>query len=337
MPIGIFAKGILKTVPHLEVFLGDSVVLNPKGPDGLTAIAGWGYKPTAKKAIKKAREWNLPYWALEDGFIRSIGLGFEEPPLSIVIDPVGIYYDASKPSLIENLLNSGDRITDEILQKAKRLRQIIIECEISKYNNSKPLPKALKEELKDKEVVLVVDQTYNDMSVVMGLADEKTFIDMYYSALEENPKALVLIKTHPDVIKGKKKGYLTNIKYDSARTILLFENYNPIALLKLVGKVYTVTSQMGLEAILLDKEVHCFGVPFYAGWGLTKDRKKVERRKRKVSVDELTAVAYLLYPKYALLNGSDYRLADAFEVIEFIRKKQEQFYQSVYLPHGRLF
>jgi len=264
MPVGIFSKGILRTVPYLEVFLQDKVILNPKSPEGLTAIAGWGYKPTAKKAIKKAKEWGLPYLALEDGFIRSKGLGFEEPPLSLIVDPVGIYYDATKPSWLENLLNSEGWQTAKLLKDAKRLRELIIQYEISKYNNHKPVPEELFKPYKGKEKVLVIDQTKGDMSVVLGLADEKTFKDMLKSALEENPDAVIFVKTHPDVIKGKKKGYLTKIPKEE-RIVLISENYSPVGLLKHVDKVYTVSSQMGFEALLLDKEVHCFGAFTRAG------------------------------------------------------------------------
>ncbi|WP_448588127.1 capsular polysaccharide export protein, LipB/KpsS family [Thermocrinis sp.] len=321
MPVGIFARGILRRVPHLEVFLQDKVVLNPKSPEGLTAIAGWGYKPTAQKAIQKAKEWNLPYWALEDGFIRSFGLGFEEPPLSIVIDPVGIYYDASKPSLIENLLNDDSWKSQDLIEKAVKLRKMIIDYEISKYNNTKPVPEELKEKLKRKENILLIDQTEEDMSVILGGASRETFKEMYESALEENPDANIIVKFHPDVIKGKKKGYLTKIKTYS-NVIVLSENYNPIQLLKLVDKVYTISSQMGFEALLLEKHVVCFGIPFYAGWGLTEDKKQAPRRGRKITLDELVAVSHILYPRYAVPYGESYKPSDVFEVVECLRKKK---------------
>ena len=38
-------------------------------------VAGWGHKPTADKARDYAAKHNLPYIALEDGFLRSLDLG----------------------------------------------------------------------------------------------------------------------------------------------------------------------------------------------------------------------------------------------------------------------
>ncbi len=320
MPIGIFSKGIIKSIPYIDVFLEDEIIFNPKKPDRLTAIAGWGYKFTSKKAIKKAEKWELPYIALEDGFIRSIGLGFEEPPLSLIIDPVGIYYDSTKPSFLENILNSDGWQTEELLNEARKIKEMITKYNISKYNNSKPVPIDFFKEFKNKEKVLVIDQTKGDASVILGGANQKTFKEMYLSAVEENPDSVIFIKTHPDVIKGKKKGYLTKFK-KYPEVFIISENYNPIQLLKAMDKVYTVSSQMGFEALILEKEVYCFGLPFYAGWGLTKDRKKIERRKKQRNIYELISACYILYTKY-INPYTKKELSNVFEVIEYINQKK---------------
>ena len=62
-------------------------------------VVGWGHKPTADKARRYAAQHNLPYIALEDGFLRSLDLGCKgAQPLSLVVDHTGIYYDATEPS-----------------------------------------------------------------------------------------------------------------------------------------------------------------------------------------------------------------------------------------------
>ena len=40
-------------------------------------------------------------------------------------------------------------------------------------------------------------------------------------------------------------------------------------LLGIVDEVHTLTSLTGFEALLRGIEVHAYGGPFYAGWGLT--------------------------------------------------------------------
>ena len=58
-----------------------------------TTLVGWGHKPTADKARRYAAQHNLPYIALEDGFLRSLDLGCKRAqPLSLVVDHTGIYF-----------------------------------------------------------------------------------------------------------------------------------------------------------------------------------------------------------------------------------------------------
>ena len=52
------------------------------------------------------------------------------------------------------------------------------------------------------------------------------------------------------------------------------------------------------EALLRRKSVTCYGLPFYAGWGLTIDKIPCERRQRRLSLEELVAGALILYPNY---------------------------------------
>lgn len=55
--------------------------------EGICAVAGWGHKPTADRARRYAAAHDLPYIAVEDGFLRSLCLGCESAaPLSLVVD-----------------------------------------------------------------------------------------------------------------------------------------------------------------------------------------------------------------------------------------------------------
>ncbi|NNH31078.1 hypothetical protein C9413_16675, partial [Rhizobium sp. SEMIA 4085] len=65
-----------------------------------------------------------------------------------------------------------------------------------------------------------------------------------------------------------------------------------------IDHVYTITSLAGFEALLRGLKVTTLGCPFYSGWGLTDDRQPTDRRKRKLTVEQLFAGAYVLYPKY---------------------------------------
>ncbi len=294
--IGIFSKGILKTVPYLEELLGHRVILNPRSPEGLIAIAGWGHKPTAKKAMQKAKEWALPYWALEEGFIRSKRP--EDPTLSLIVDTIGIYYNANQPSLLEQLIKQD--IQPDLLNYGEHILKLVLRNRISKYNNHVPFDK--KELPEYGEKVLLIDQTYEDMSVVLGMANKDTFINMLFYAIENYPKAKIFIKVHPQTISGRKKGYLYPYVDKNPRlkgkVQLITQNYNPFDLIEGFDVVYTISSQMGFEALLMNKQVVCFGMPFYAGWGLTLDMLKCQRRNIKRSLLEIFTASYIIYTRY---------------------------------------
>jgi len=316
-----FSKEIYN-IPFLESYLENKVVLYSKSLDfsQIKGVIGWGLKETAKKAREFAKKHGLTYFALEDGFICSYGLRVDgSPPLSLIVDSIGIYYNANTPSLIENILNNHEFTEDELKEGEKAL-ELVLEKKISKYNYAPFAERKILKGRKEKRV-LVVDQTKNDASVIYGWANEKTFKEMFFKAKEENKDADIYVKIHPDVISRKKKGYLFDLAVKDKEVYLIMEDVNSLSLLSFFDKVYTVSSQMGFEALLLGKEVHVFGMPFYAGWGLTIDRLFHPRRKRKVTLLELFTASYLKYPRY--INPKTGKRGTIFDVIDFILRQRK--------------
>lgn len=297
--LATFSRGIAG-IPHVEALLGcQRLVTRPSDADAgsFDAVVAWGEKPHKnRRAVDYARRHDLALWRVEDGFLRSVGLGAEgDPPLSVVLDGDGIYYDARGPSRLERLCAQSDVDDPELVARAGAVMATIRRHRLSKYNCAPPgdlhLPAT------ERPRVLVIDQTYGDKSVECGLADAGTFDAMLRAALAENPGAEILVKTHPDVVAGKKRGYLETVP-DDPRVRVLGTPVNPIALLEHVDRAYVVTSQLGFEALVMGVPVACFGAPFYAGWGLTDDRARIERRSRDLSLEQLFAAAYILYPRY---------------------------------------
>lgn len=320
--IGIFSNNLCKRNPYLSVLVGLPVRFRPSSPEGLTCIGGWGCKPTAQKPRRLAESWGLPYVALEDGFLRSLDLGVNgAPALSLVIDSVGIYYDATRPSQLENLLNQEGNLPESALREASQAMQEIVRLGLSKYNHAPVLAQGFFKGGGSR--VLVLDQTRNDMSVQLGLADERSFAAMFDAALAENPDAEVVVKTHPDVLAGKKLGYLGSVAHPRVR--LLAEDIQPSSLLQQVDRIYTVTSQMGFEALMHGKPVTCFGMPFYAGWGVTEDRVSCPRRVRLRTVLEIFTAAYVLYSRYANpFTGQRCSIREIIKVLSLARQRNEE-------------
>lgn len=276
---------------------------------------GWGKKKSGFKAIKLAKKYNCKFLLLEDGFLRSLNLGIENSPsFSIVKDDVGIYYDATAPSRLENILNTYE-FNEEELKQAKKAIKLIKQEKLGKYNNNLSLPKDLFSQ--NEKRVLIIAQVGNDASLKYGLAENFSTQEIINDAIKENPQAKIYIKIHPDVLSGKKQSDF-DVKDIPKECILIKENYNPIELLSFFDKVYTKTSGMGFEALMMGLECVCYGKPFYAGWGLTKDKLKCKRRFKKRKLEEVFYAAYILYSEY--FNPYLDKKSDIFDTINTLAK-----------------
>lgn len=276
---------------------------------------GWGRKKSGLKAVELAKKYKVKFLLLEDGFLRSLNLGIEgSPSFSIIKDEVGIYYDATVPSKLENILNTYE-FNEEELKQAKKAIKLIKQEKLSKYNNNLSLPKDLFSQ--NEKRVLIITQVGNDASLKYGLAENFSTKEIINDAIKENPQARIYIKIHPDVLSGKKQSDF-DIKDIPKECILIKENYNPIELLSFFDKVYTKTSGMGFEALMMGLECACYGKPFYAGWGLTKDKLKCKRRFKKRKLEEVFYAAYILYGEY--FNPYLDKKSDIFDTINTLAK-----------------
>jgi len=231
---------------------------------------------------------------VEDGFLRSVGLGAElVSPLSWVMDSRGIHYDATRASDLEHLLQTSE-FGVELLARAAGLRRRIVHSGITKYNIgsgywARPFTPA--------RVILVPGQVESDASLRLGAPALHTNIELLRAVRQANPQGYIVYKPHPDVAAG--------IRARSSAERDALQWCNEVApevsmdlLLKEVDEVHVLTSLAGFEALLRERPVVCYGLPFYAGWGLTRDLLAAPRRQRRLSLDELVAGALIVYPRY---------------------------------------
>lgn len=267
----------------------------------------WGIRDISRESKNRIRQNEIckklsrPMILIEDGFIRSIDIGLSgEPGLSIIMDDTTAYYDATKVSRLSRVLEHGRELMDDEISRARNAIRKIVSSKVSKYNHAPDLP--VKIGTAGRTKVLLIDQRFGDQSVTSGLASENSFERMLMDAVKNNPDKDIIIKQHPDAIKGGKSSYysderLSAIKYmDNVYTINF--DINPYSLLDLVDDVYVVTSGMGFEALMAGKRVHCYGMPFYAGWGVTDDQISLPSRTRKRSLEELFHFSYIESSRY---------------------------------------
>jgi capsular polysaccharide export protein len=257
------------------------------------AIAVWASREPPGLA-RTAAALNIPLVRVEDGFLRSVGLGSDFlPGLSITLDETGIYFDPERESDLERLLRYG-LFDVELLARARRLIDRLIESGVTKYNlkdcrSRIPWPTGRRR-------ILVPGQVEDDLSVLFGGGVVRGNLDLLARVRAANPEAFIVYKPHPDVVAGHRKGA---IRAAEARCYAdwIAHGDSIVRLIDEIDELHTLTSLAGFEALLRGVPVHVYGRPFYAGWGLTRDVSPWDRGRR-LSLDELTAGALILYPRY---------------------------------------
>jgi capsular polysaccharide export protein len=295
--LALLTRG-LQRVATLDALLPEWQLVRSARPRDADAVLAWGQRPSAETARVWAERHGLTLLRAEDGFLRSLGLGSSCPPLSIVLDDRGMHFDVSAPSRIEALIATPCSAVQQA--RGERLQRAWVEARVSKYNHVRDgLPEAL---LPSAALgpVLVIDQTAGDASIRGAGADPGSFRRMLEAALDEHPRAPIWLKVHPDVIAGHKRGHFADLPAGAASRILLIaDDVHPPALIEASQAVYVVSSQMGFEALLRQRPVRCFGLPFYAGWGLTRDALPRPERRAGVTptLGGLVHAALVAYPR----------------------------------------
>lgn len=308
-------------------------------------VYGWGRKKSFFKAQALAKKNGSKLLCLEDGFIRSLGLGKDGyNPLSLAVDQTGIYFDAFQTSDLEKLILQDENI--EFNTRAQNAIHTIVSNQLTKYNQKFQCVDARKFSSKTKNV-LVIDQTFGDQSIKYAGAEALTFKEMLKQAIKNHPEAVVWVKTHPDVLAEKAQGHFNLDDLNHPRIKVLTQNFNPIELLTYFDDVYVVSSQLGFEALMCGKKVHCFGVPWYAGWGLTLDHYAPidilnGRRHVTRSLEHLFACAYFKYALYVSpITQECCELEDILDLlipnIEFQKKLPKQIVAYGFSPWKRKF
>ncbi|WP_368184587.1 capsular polysaccharide biosynthesis protein [Aestuariibius sp. HNIBRBA575] len=270
---------------------GYDIRLGKPGDDDLIGV--WGQSPTAPRGEAVAAHTGSKILRVEDAFLRSVYPGRSgEPPIGLHLDRKGVHFDPAQPSDLEDILAHDPLDDTALLNRARAAMERLKSAHLSKYNAfdpAAPVPAP--------GYVLVIDQTRGDASLKASRANRDSFYEMLYYAQEEHPGARIVIKTHPESENGHRPGHYRP-EDASGRVSLSSDAVSPYALFDGAIAVYTVSSQMGFEAIIAGHKPVVFGQPFYMGWGLTDDRMPLDRRQRNLSRAQLFAAAMILYPRW---------------------------------------
>jgi capsular polysaccharide export protein len=264
---------------------GHSLHLGLPGADD--GVVVWGRSPYAARGEAVAARRGVPLIRVEDAFLRSVRPGRAgDVPIGLMLDDLGVHFDSGAPSRLEMLLATHPLDDAGLLARAELGIARLRAADLSKYNSHDP---ALA--VPEPGYVLVIDQTRGDASIRHGGASAATFAQMLAAARADHPGKRVVIKTHPETAGGYRAGH-----FGPADDDVLTAPVSPWAVLAGAAAVYTVSSQLGWEAVLAGHRPVVFGQPWYAGWGLTDDRAPVARRGRVLTAQQMFAAAMILMP-----------------------------------------
>ncbi|ODP99286.1 hypothetical protein [Salinivibrio sp. SS2] len=258
-----------------------------------------------------------PILRVEDGFIRSVGLGaLFAKPISWIVDKRGIYFDATRPSDLEHYLTTHV-FTEQERQQGRALKQQLVAQSLTKYNTGKT---TWRRPVTDRPIYLVVGQVESDASLQYGSPHVRTNIALLKQVRQQHPDAHIIYKPHPDVIAGARKAGENEQQAqqwcDQIEAHVGIEHLYPH-----VDAVHVMCSLAGFEALIRGKRVVCHGIPFYAGWGVTDDQYSVARRGVQRTIDELIYAAYIWYPLYIHPYSGYY--TTVFDAVKLLAKQKQ--------------
>ncbi len=263
-----------------------------------TLIVGFGLGPSGQLGQQVAARLGVPYMSAEYGLISSCHLPSEKQfNFSLILDDIGAFFDTEHRSRLEMILDQGFGVeTNALSARARAFMDTVLAHDITKYNNAPAMILPARKEGKHR--ILVIDQTSGDLSIKYGQCETHSFDDMLEHAMARE-NAEVFFKPHPETMAGAKGANfdIAGLRNRSSLTVLE-ENCNVMSLMSQVDEVYVMVSGVGLEALMAGKIVRCFGVPFYAGRGLTIDMATPPRPRRPLSIEELVAGVFLQYHQY---------------------------------------
>ncbi|MTI42991.1 capsular polysaccharide biosynthesis protein [Roseibium hamelinense] len=242
----------------------------------------------------------VPLLRIEDGFLRSVGLGAGlARGAMLAVDDLGIYYDPARKSRLEVLLETYDLSAGE-MARGRALIDVIVQARVSKYNFGKAKPTRFDT---DQRIILVPGQVADDAAIRKSRSETidcantpNVNLDLLRLARERNPDAYIVFKPHPDVETGLRKGKLLPAETAGLANHVA-AHANIVDLVDACDAVETFSSLAGYEALLRGKTVTVHGLPFYAGWGLTEDLTSVPERTRARTLEELVYLALVVYAR----------------------------------------
>ena len=165
------------------------------------AIAVWASRMPSGLAEMAARN-GIPLMRVEDGFIRSVGLGSDFlPPASLVFDRGGMYFDPRGGSDLETCCAAT--VFDAGICASGRVSwpKRLVETAASPNTISRQRPASDRVARRERRCILVPGQVEDDLSIRFGGGEVRSNLGLLARVRAANPDAFIVYKPHPDVAR----------------------------------------------------------------------------------------------------------------------------------------
>ena len=313
---------------HVAAMLDFAETVSPlEEPARISSVdvfAIWGAPHDSHLPVREiAAAAGKPLLCLDSGFLSSPGIeGRDAPALSVIVTPDAVYYDATRPSELVDLLNSDAfTLTDAQRARAETCVASIVANRLSKFNHAPRIDLRPRFPADGTRRILLIDQRKGGDSVHWSLGGQATFERMMETALAMTD-CQILVKIHPEAIAGRAPSILALLMPSPLpeNVVVIDFDVNPHDLLEVVDEVFVATSQMGFEAVLAGKQVHCFAAPYYAGWGFTRDRAAIPRRTKRRTPAEVFHLYHIAHSRYFVPEKGVAEIEDLITYLPTVRE-----------------
>lgn len=279
-------------------------------------FAGWGYGEYSQKAQRIAQKHNKPFIFLEDGFLRSPFVSsLSKQPYSLVIDTKAPYYDSSVVTDLENLI-CKTTLSLEQRHNAQIAIDFFVNKKLGKFTIINDIDNAMLPNGFEQDSILLIDQVAGDLSLQYGQVTPEVAKYAFDFIVEAYPNKKIYLKLHPEVLAGKKKGCFDFSH--KQKNVICISDIDLISLLAVKPHLFVLTSLAGFEGVLHGCPVTVFGLPWYAGYGLTNDKHSdavtLAKRRKPVDLQTVFHCAYMIYSHY--VNPISRKRTDFFTLMQ---------------------
>jgi capsular polysaccharide export protein len=262
-------------------------------PDLIVVRKASASEPFAERLAHYVRR---PLFQIEDGFIKGFASNLNEPPYSYCVNQDWTWALDANQRIGENMLLPSV----EKMEHTATLIGLIRDHRLSKYNNAAVVGRNAAGIPSHKSFILVADERLKKLAFRTSENDFHQLHRMLSFALEIANGRSIVITSDSDLCEI---GPVARLAKLMGIDVIFTPKMNSWPLIEEADAVLTLSSQIGFEALLAGKPVHCFKGSNYSQRGLTVDHFVKDNAPKSQSIEQVFYANYCQRAHYLDLHS----------------------------------